>query len=231
SALFVNDVVCVVLTPVVLEATRQLRLAPVPYLLALATAANVGSVATLTGNPQNMLVGSFSGISYRAFLAYEAPVAIVGLACVFAVVALVYRRELLHAPLEMVPDARLAVHYPLMWKTISAVAVMLVAFLAGVPIAIVAVAGSAYAADAAGEAREGLPRGQLGAAGPLRWPLRRHRRPRALGHDRSLAALGRSGEPAPPGRAHRGRRGAFERRVERPGGPAVQAGARLVRRA
>ena len=144
SALFVNDVVCVVLTPVVLEATRQLRLAPVPYLLALATAANVGSVATLTGNPQNMLVGSFSGISYRAFLAYEAPVAIVGLACVFAVVALVYRRELLRAPLEMVPDARLAVHYPLMWKTISAVAVMLVAFLAGVPIAIVAVAGAAY---------------------------------------------------------------------------------------
>src|SRR3989454_12102371 len=46
SALFVNDVVCLVLTPVVLEATRQLRLAPAPYLLALATAANVGSIAT-----------------------------------------------------------------------------------------------------------------------------------------------------------------------------------------
>ncbi|HKD00718.1 MAG TPA: SLC13 family permease, partial [Methylomirabilota bacterium] len=73
SAFFVNDVVCLVLAPVVLEATRQLALPPVPYLVALATAANVGSVATLTGNPQNMLVGSFSGISYRTFLAREAP--------------------------------------------------------------------------------------------------------------------------------------------------------------
>src|SRR5256886_13600346 len=92
SAFFVNDVVCLVLAPVVLQATHQLALPPVPYLIALVTAANVGSVATLTGNPQNMLVGSFSGISYRSFLAREAPVAVVGLACVVVVVALVYRR-------------------------------------------------------------------------------------------------------------------------------------------
>jgi Na+/H+ antiporter NhaD/arsenite permease-like protein len=142
SAFFVNDVVCLVLTPVVLQATRTLALAPVPYLVALATAANVGSVATLTGNPQNMLVGGFSGISYRSFLAHEAPIAVVGLACVFAVVALVYRRQLPNTPLEIVPDARLAVHYPLMWKTVAAVSVMLLLFLAGVPIAIVAIAGA-----------------------------------------------------------------------------------------
>jgi Na+/H+ antiporter NhaD/arsenite permease-like protein len=65
AALFVNDVICLVLAPVVVDVARRLRLPPVPYLIALATAANVGSVATLTGNPQNMLVGSFSGISYR----------------------------------------------------------------------------------------------------------------------------------------------------------------------
>jgi Na+/H+ antiporter NhaD/arsenite permease-like protein len=144
SAFFVNDVVCLVLAPVVLEATRQLVLPPVPYLVALVTAANVGSVATLTGNPQNMLVGSFSGISYRSFLVREAPIAIAGLVCVFVVVALVYRRQLPNVPLEITPDARLAVHYPLMFKTINAVLVMLVAFLAGVPIAIVAIAGAAW---------------------------------------------------------------------------------------
>src|SRR5262249_12911201 len=135
SAFFVNDVVCLVLAPVVLEATRQLVLPPVPYLIALVTAANVGSVATLTGNPQNMLVGSFSDISYRSFLARRAPVAVVGLVCVFAAVATIYRRRLPNAPLEIAPDTRLAVHYPLMWKTIAATAVMLIAFLAGVPIA------------------------------------------------------------------------------------------------
>jgi Na+/H+ antiporter NhaD/arsenite permease-like protein len=143
SAFFVNDVVCLVLAPVVLQATRDLALPPVPYLVALATAANIGSVATLTGNPQNMLVGSFSGISYRSFLAHEGPIAVLGLVCAFAVVACVYRRHLPNVPLEIAPDTRLAVHYPLMWKTIGAVSVMLLAFLAGVPIAIVAVAGAA----------------------------------------------------------------------------------------
>ena len=144
SALFVNDVVCLVMAPIVLDLARQLRLPPVPYLIALATAANVGSVATLTGNPQNMLVGSFSGISYRAFLLREAPVAVIGLALVFGVIWLVYRRQLPDALPPTDLEDRFAVHYPLMIKTIAAVAVMLVAFLAGVPIAVVAIGGAAY---------------------------------------------------------------------------------------
>jgi len=144
SALFVNDVVCLVLAPLVVGVTTRLKLPPVPYLVALATAANVGSVATLTGNPQNMLVGSFSNLTYRGFLLREGPVAVVGLVCVFAVVWLVYRREL---PATLtIPDVRdrASVHYPLMRKTVAAVGVMLVAFLAGVPIALVAIGGAAY---------------------------------------------------------------------------------------
>jgi Na+/H+ antiporter NhaD/arsenite permease-like protein len=143
SALFVNDVVCLVLAPVVLAVTRQAQLAPVPYLVALATAANVGSVATLTGNPQNMLIGSISDIGYRAFLVRQAPVALLGLACVYVIVRLVYRRDLPAVRIERVGDERVALHYPLMAKTVAAVAVMLVAFLAGVPIALVALAGAA----------------------------------------------------------------------------------------
>jgi Na+/H+ antiporter NhaD/arsenite permease-like protein len=144
SALFVNDVVCLVMAPIVLDLARQLRLPPVPYLIALATAANVGSVATLTGNPQNMLVGSFSGISYRAFLLREAPVAVIGLGLVFLVTWLVYRRQLPDALPAANLEDRFAVHYPLIIKTLAAVAVMLVAFLAGVPIAVVAIGGAAY---------------------------------------------------------------------------------------
>src|SRR2546425_445384 len=64
------------------------------------------------------------------------------LAGVFLVVGLVYRRQLPHSPLEIVPDTRMAIHYPLMLKTIAAVAAMLVAFLAGAPIAVVAIAGA-----------------------------------------------------------------------------------------
>ncbi|HET7342580.1 MAG TPA: anion transporter [Methylomirabilota bacterium] len=144
SALFVNDVVCLVLAPLVLAITRRLALPPVPYLIALATAANVGSVATLTGNPQNMLVGSFSSLTYRGFLVREAPIALIGLALVFLVVRVVYRRDLAGAFAGAAPEARHAVHYPIMIKTLIAVAVMLLAFLAGVPIALVAIAGAAY---------------------------------------------------------------------------------------
>jgi Na+/H+ antiporter NhaD/arsenite permease-like protein len=91
-----------------------------------------------------MLIGSFSAISYRSFLAREAPVAVLGLGCVFLVVWLVYRRQLPRAALATAPDTRTAIHYPLMLKTIVAVSVMLVAFFAGVPIAIVAIAGAGY---------------------------------------------------------------------------------------
>jgi Na+/H+ antiporter NhaD/arsenite permease-like protein len=73
SAFFVNDIVCLVMVPFVLSITRRMKLEPLPYLLAVATASNIGSVATITGNPQNMLIGSYSGIRYRDFLEHLAP--------------------------------------------------------------------------------------------------------------------------------------------------------------
>jgi len=79
SAFLVNDVVCLVMTPLLLNVCRQFSKRPMPYLLALATASNIGSTATITGNPQNILIGSVSGIGYRYFLSALAPVAVIGL--------------------------------------------------------------------------------------------------------------------------------------------------------
>ena len=79
SAFLVNDVVCLVMAPLVLEICRRMRVKPLPYLLALATASNIGSTASITGNPQNILIASVSGISYRSFAAHLGPVALVGL--------------------------------------------------------------------------------------------------------------------------------------------------------
>ena len=67
SAFLVNDAICLVLAPLVLELTLALRRNPVPYLLAVAMASNVGSTATITGNPQNIMIGSFSQIPYAQF--------------------------------------------------------------------------------------------------------------------------------------------------------------------
>src|SRR5580693_6191596 len=79
SAFFVNDIICLMMVPFTLKVTRRMGLKPTPYLLAVATASNIGSVATITGNPQNMLIGSFSGLTYRNFIGYLAPVALIGL--------------------------------------------------------------------------------------------------------------------------------------------------------
>ena len=80
SAFLVNDVVCVALTPLVLHLCQRLKRPPIPYLVGLATASNIGSVATITGNPQNIIIGSLSHISYLRFAARLAPVAVIGLA-------------------------------------------------------------------------------------------------------------------------------------------------------
>src|SRR5580704_12904999 len=121
SAFFVNDTMCLVLTPLVLEIARRLRRNPVPYLLAVAMAANIGSVATITGNPQNMMIGSFSGIGYRAFAAALAPIAAAGLVALIALLWFVYGRELLQQADGMVIEHHsVTVDRMLLWKSLVA---------------------------------------------------------------------------------------------------------------
>lgn len=90
SAFLLNDTLALVATPLIVQVTQTLGLNPVPYLLALAGATNVGSVATISGNPQNILVGSFSGISYGAFAQVMVPVAVIGLILLVGLVWLLY---------------------------------------------------------------------------------------------------------------------------------------------
>ena len=79
SAFLVNDAICLVLSPLVLELTLSLKRRPTPYLLAVAMASNVGSTATITGNPQNIMIGSFSHLPYLRFTLALAPIALVEL--------------------------------------------------------------------------------------------------------------------------------------------------------
>src|SRR5438105_6296494 len=94
SALFVNDTVCLVVTPVLLAALGPLRVRPNPYLIGLAMGSNVGSVLSITGNPQNMLVGIWSGASFGGFLVRMLPVGAGGLAINYAHLPWAYRSEL-----------------------------------------------------------------------------------------------------------------------------------------
>ncbi len=143
SAFFVNDTMCLVLTPLVLEIAGALRRNPVPYLLAVAMAANIGSVATITGNPQNMMIGSFSGIPYRHFVAALGPVALVGLVLAVAAVFLSYRREFLTSEPVRVEKQRVAVDRGLMWKSIVIALAMIAMFFVGWPVPKVAIVAGA----------------------------------------------------------------------------------------
>jgi Na+/H+ antiporter NhaD/arsenite permease-like protein len=152
SALFLNDTIVLMLTPLVVQLTRHLGVAPLPYLLALATAANVGSVATVTGNPQNLIVSVQGSIGYVAFAAALAPVAAVGLAVVIGTIAWVHRRDLAGgrfvAPVPAHPPTPRSLPIAAGWAV-----ALLVAFAAGAPVATAALvvgAGVLLTAGAAG---------------------------------------------------------------------------------
>ncbi|MFH1037560.1 MAG: anion transporter [PVC group bacterium] len=144
SALFLNDTIVLVFTPLVAEIALRAGRNPVPYLIALAASANVGSAATIIGNPQNILIGSASGIPFLTFTAHLAPVAAGGLIIVWLVVGFVYRKEF--APegrFRARSDVRFFVYRPLLLKSLSAAGLMLVAFIAGAPVPLAALVAAA----------------------------------------------------------------------------------------
>ncbi len=133
GALVTNDAVCLLGAPFVVRLTKRLALPPLPYLLALATAANTGSVATLVGNPQNMLCASLGELDYASHLLLLAPVAIVGLALNHAVVWLSFRKKL-PAAFVVTPPAADPAQLRLnerSWITLGVVALTVVAYTLG----------------------------------------------------------------------------------------------------
>lgn len=134
SALLVNDTICVVITPLVLDIVLALKRNPLPYLMALSASANIGSVATITGNPQDMIIGSISGISYSRFALSLAPVALIGLFITFALLTLLFRADL-RAPLPSQPVAarQSALHRGLLLKSLLLLGLFVIASLAGMP--------------------------------------------------------------------------------------------------
>ena len=157
SAFLVNDIVCLALTPLVLHLCRRLRYPPAPHLIGLATAANIGSTGTITGNPQNMFIGAHSHIPYLRFALHLMPVAVIGLVIDYLVIYFCYRTALASLgaasadgplgqsrtiPKERMPDRRAQVR--LQWKSGLVALVTVGLFFTGLPIAIVAIGAAAF---------------------------------------------------------------------------------------
>lgn len=142
SALFLNDTICLMMTPLVVEMARRKGLDGKPYLIALAASANAGSCATPIGNPQNMLIASQSGLSFLDFLIYLAPPSIIAMGLCYLASILVFpaqfsaRSGTLHAAelmassaakagIDSSPDRRLMI------KSLLSAALLLALLLAG----------------------------------------------------------------------------------------------------
>ena len=144
SAFLVNDAICLVMAPIVLQVVRALDRNPLPYLIAVATASNCGSVATITGNPQNMVIGTLSRIPYPAFAAALAPVAASGLIAVVVVVRIVYAQEFAFKS-EIEPHLyRGHMHAGQVVKASVTCVALAIAFFSGVPPAKAAILGGAF---------------------------------------------------------------------------------------
>lgn len=142
SAFLVNDIVCLVMVPLVLNLTRRMQLPALPYLLAVATASNIGSVGTITGNPQNMLIGSYSGIHYRDFILHLGPVAAIGMVVDWIILSMLFRAQL-SSPGGAADVEIVTVRSAGLWKPATVLAAVILGFFFGVPPALAAALGAA----------------------------------------------------------------------------------------
>ena len=137
SALLVNDTVCVVLTPLVVAVVVEAKLPPLPYLLALASAANVGGVVSFSGNPQNMIIGAAArhSIGFASYVALTLPIGVALLAVNAGLLAWLFRADLPAGPLAERSPPRPAVDRTLGIKAVGSLVLFAVLAFAGVGLA------------------------------------------------------------------------------------------------
>ncbi len=145
SALLLNDTVCVLLTPLVVAVIVEAKLPALPYLLALASAANVGGVVSFSGNPQNMIVGAAAHgtIGFAQYFVFTLPAGIACLVINAVVISWLFRKQLRTGPLAERHPPRPAVDKALAAKSLGALALF-----AGLAAAGVTLAGAAMFAAA-----------------------------------------------------------------------------------
>jgi len=143
SALLVNDTVCLMLTPLVVAVMVRGQLPLPPFLLALAMSSNLGSVATLVGNPQNMIIGHMSHLSFLAFSRSLFPAALAGLAIEYAVLRIGFREALQNASIRRPATAPPSLDRGLISLSFLVLALVFIGFISGLNLPWTALSGGA----------------------------------------------------------------------------------------
>lgn len=146
SAFLVNDAVVLMFAPIVILITRASKLNPIPYLIAEILASNIGSAMTITGNPQNMLIGLNSGISYGAFMLYILPISLVGLWMIILFIRWYYKDEFKEVKKISQPDEKLSYRFDSLRFSVPVFLGVILAFFFGkllnMSISLIALAGA-----------------------------------------------------------------------------------------
>lgn len=143
SAFAINDIVCLLFTPVVLFICKKGNCPPIPHLLGLAMASNVGSALTFLGNPQNILIGSLSQITFFDYLKVASPISIIGLLLIYLFLSYKYKNDL-GGNLEKVELTEVYFHHYLIIKTLCTLILVIAFYMAGFDIVLLASLGAAF---------------------------------------------------------------------------------------
>lgn len=141
AAFLVNDIVCIFFTPILLIMIRERKLPAMPFLLALASSANVGSIMAFTGNPQNMIIGTISGIAYSKFFLLMLPIGIVTLYLNYYIISKMYKRELSGELIEIKAAENVKVK-PLLKRSVTVTIAVILCFFMFKKSAWVAISGA-----------------------------------------------------------------------------------------
>jgi Na+/H+ antiporter NhaD/arsenite permease-like protein len=142
SALCINDIVCLLFSPIVLIVCRQVKCEPLPYLLGLVMASNVGSAATFLGNPQNILIASLSGVSFSSYLVKAMPISFIGLFICYWVIGYIYPLDL-QGKVEIEENIEMRFHQYLVIKSLAVLVLVIIVAIAGQELALTSSLGAA----------------------------------------------------------------------------------------
>lgn len=144
SALFLNDTIVLMFTPLVVAIALDLDRDPIPYLVGLAVSANIGSAATIIGNPQNMLIGMASGIDFFRFLRVLAVPSLAGLFVSWIFIIVIFRKEFAAVRFTVPEEGHARVYMPLLIKSLASVAILFAAIFLKLPLAFAALLSASF---------------------------------------------------------------------------------------
>lgn len=143
SSIVINDIVCLLFTPIIIMICLKVKVNAIPYLLAIAMASNIGSACTFIGNPQNVLIGNLSQVSAVTYFLSTVPISFLGLIILYLIIVFKYNKDL-SLNFNYNNDNNSVVHKYLLSKTIIVLALIIIFYLLGFDLSLTASLGAAF---------------------------------------------------------------------------------------